>query len=85
MHNTKQEMKNMRKNFRKGLIVDLKAGKDFKIDSITLYPLDMKFWDEPCGAYMLLQQNGLFWDADYTPYFFKSKTTRDEVLEWMQQ
>ena len=81
MHNTKEEMKNMRKNFRKGSIVDLKAGGDFNIDSITLYPLSMKLWDEPYGAYMLLWCNGSFRDADYTPYFFKSKTTRDEVLE----
>ena len=45
----------------------------------------MKICNVPCHAYMLLQRNGLFEDADYTPYFFKSKTTRDEVLEWMQQ
>ena len=24
------------------------------------------------------------WDADHTPHFVKSKTTRDQVLEWMQ-
>ena len=75
----------MRKNFRKGSIVDLNENEDFEIDSITLYPLDMKFWDEPCGTYMLPQRNGSFRDSDYTSYFFKSKTTRDEVLEWMQQ
>ena len=81
----KQEIKNMRKHFREGKIVDVKAGKEFQINGSALYPLDMKMRDLPCHAYMLLRRNGLFDDAEYTPYFFKSKTTRDEVLEWMQR
>ena len=81
----KQEIKNMRKHFREGMIIDVKAGKEFQINGSALYPLDMKMRDLPCHAYMLLRRNGLFEDTEYTPYFFKSKTTRDEVLEWMQR
>ena len=81
----KQEIKNMRKHFREGKIVDVKAGEEFQINGSTLYPLDMKMRDLPCHAYMLLRRNGLFEDADYTPYFFNCKTTRDQVLEWMQR
>ena len=81
----KQEIKNMRKHVREGKIVDVKAGKEFQINGSTLYPLDMKMRDLPCHAYMLLRRNGLFEDAEYTPYFFNCKTTRDQVLEWMQQ
>ena len=81
----KQEIKNMRKHFREGKIVDVKAGEEFQINGSALYPLDMKMRDLPCHAYMLLRRNGLFEDADYTPYFFKSKTTCDEVLGWMRQ
>ena len=81
----KQEIKNMRKHFREGKIVDVKAGEEFQINGSALYPLDMKMRDLPCHAYMLLRRNGLFEDADYTPYFFNCKTTRDQVLEWMQR
>ena len=81
----KQEIKNMRKHFREGKIVDVKAGEEFQINGSTLYPLDMKMRDLPCHAYMLLRRNGLFEDAEYTPYFFNRKTTRDQVLEWMQR
>ena len=79
------EIKNMRKHFREGEIVDVKAGEEFQINGTALYPLDMKICNVPCHAYMLLRRNGLFEDAEYTPYFFKSRTTRDEVLEWMQR
>ena len=81
----KQEIKNMRKHFREGKIVDVKAGEEFQINGSALYPLDMKMRDLPCHAYMLLRRNGLFEDAEYTPYFFNCKTTRDQVLEWMQR
>ena len=81
----KQEIKNMRKHFREGKIVDVKAGEAFQINGSALYPLDMKMLDLPCHAYMLLRRNGLFEDAEYTPYFFNCKTTRDQVLEWMQR
>ena len=81
----KQEIKNMRKHFREGKIVDVKAGEEFQINGSALYTLDMKMRDLPCHAYMLLRRNGLFEDADYTPYFFNCKTTRDQVLEWMQR
>ena len=81
----KQEIKNMRKLFREGEIVDLKAGEEYETNGTVLHPLDMKFRNMPCHAYMLLRRNGSFADAEYTPYFFKSKTKRDEVLAWMQR
>ena len=81
----KQEIKNMRKHFREGKIVDVKAGEEFQINGSALYPLEMKMRDLPCQAYMLLRRNGLFEDAEYTPYFFNCKTTHDQVLEWMQR
>ena len=81
----KQEIRNMRKHFREGQIVDLKAGEEYEANGIVLHPLVMKFQNMPCYAYMLIRRNGSFDDADYTPYFFKSKTKRDEVLTWMQR
>ena len=81
----KREIKNMRKHFREGMIVDVKAGEEFQINDTALHPLDMKIRNMPCHAYMLLRRNGLFEDAEYTTYFFNCKTTRDQVLEWMQR
>ena len=81
----KQEIKNMRKLFREREIVNLKAGEEYETNGTVLHPLDMKFWNMPCHAYMLLRLNGSFADAEYTPYFFKSKTKRDVVLAWMQR
>ena len=81
----KQEIRNMRKHFREGKIIDLKAGEEYETNGTVLHPLDMKFRNMPCYAYMMIRRNGSIDDAEYTPYFFKSKTKRDEVLEWMQQ
>ena len=81
----KQEIRNMRKHFREGKIIDLKAGEEYETNGTVLHPLDMKFRNMPCYAYMMIRRNGSIDDAEYTPYFFKSKTKRDEVLAWMQR
>ena len=37
------EMKSLRKQLRRGTIVDIRAGDDFHINGNTLFPLEVKF------------------------------------------
>ena len=77
------EMKSLRKQLRRGTIVDIRAGEDFHINGNTLYPLDVKFDSVECHAYMLLRQEGDFSHSLYTPYFFSKQDKRDAFLKWL--
>ena len=77
------EMKSLRKQLRRRIIIDIKAGEDFHIYGKTLYPLDVKFDSMSCHAYMLLHQQGDISDSIFTPYFFSNRDKRDAFLRWL--
>ncbi len=77
------EMKSLRKQLRRGTIVDIRAGDDFHINGNTLFPLEVKFDSLDCYGYMLLRQQGDFNDSMYTPYFFSKRDKRDAFLRWL--
>jgi len=77
------EMKCLRSQLRRGIIVDIKAGEDFHINGKTLYPLEVKFDGVGCHAYMLLRQQGDITDSIFTPYFFSNRDKRDAFLGWL--
>jgi len=77
------EMKSLRKQLRRRIIIDIKAGEDFHIYGKTLYPLDVKFDSMSCHAYMLLRQQGDISDSIFTPYFFSNRDKRDAFLRWL--
>ena len=64
-----------------GGVSDIRPGEVFVFEGVKLWPMDVFFVGAPCHPYMLLRENGLVDDADYTPYFFVSRKKRDSALD----
>lgn len=80
------ELQKIRNHVISGAIEKPKAGDDFLLGEVTLYPMLVKY-KEKCPAHFFLQKlqkPGLqVEDADYTPYYFKELKDRNEALAFI--
>ena len=81
----KTELKSLRRQLRGGeTINEAIAGEPIVIKGTTLYPMLLRIVNQPCIAYALLTERGMLVDdSEYTPYFFKSKNTRNGAVRYM--
>jgi hypothetical protein len=85
----KRQMRVIKKNCKRsgeflgvalGEVTNMNAGEVLVFEGHELWPLEVTFAGRPCGPYALLRQNVRMQDADWTPYFFRSRHTRDKVF-----
>ncbi len=81
----REEMRNLKRNVRFGRISAISAGDTISIEGTNLFPMDLKVNGSLCYEYMMLRRRGRFEDADNTPYFFKSKKKRDEIIAYLMK
>jgi len=78
-----QELKLIRKQFRGGSITSVKGGTSITVGSNELYTMEVTMANTMCYANMLLQERGLFDDADNTQYLFTSQKSRDNAITYI--
>jgi len=78
----KEEMNHLKRGIRLRYISAITAGEPINIEGTDLFPMDVKFANAQCNPYVLLRRRGLLDDADNTPYFFKSRQKRDELVAY---
>ena len=75
-----REIKQVRRQFRNGTIATITAGDTLNVNGTDLYTMEVEIPGHQCYAYSLLARRGDLVMADKTPYFFKSRATRDETI-----
>ena len=78
-----QDMKKLRQQYRAGTFPTITVGDTLNLDGSDLYAMEVEIRDHQCFAYMLLGRRGDLGTADKTPYFFKSKVTRDKTIAYL--
>lgn len=78
----REEMRHLKTAIRQGRISAITAGEPINIEGTNIFPMDVRMKNAPCYPYMMLRRRGRFEDADYTPYFFKSKQKRDRLVAY---
>jgi len=82
-------LKNLRKGFRDGSIIEVAAGEDITLQGTgwlsgkLVHTMEVTFKDQQCHAYMMLQRRGRYDDADCTPYFFAQENSRDSAVKYI--
>ena len=76
-------LKRLRKHRRNGTITACSAGDLINIDDKELHSMLVTFEGQQCTAYFLLRRRGEVGDLDYTPYFFTSRNSRDNAIEYI--
>ena len=61
----------------------MKGGTSITVGSNELYTMEVTMANMMCYANMLLQERGLFDDADNTPYLFTSQKSRDNAITYI--
>ena len=80
-----QELKLLRRQYRALNIVLITAGETLNVNGTDLYTMELEIKNLPCHAYMLLREQGDFGDAAKTPYFFRSRETRDKTIRYLMK
>ena len=77
------ELKLIRKQLWGGSITSVTSGTSITVGSKVLHTMNVTMANQMCYPNMLLQERGLFDDADHTPYFFTSETSRDNTVSYI--
>ena len=81
----KIELRRLKKYVRSGQIESVSPGDPILIDSVHLYPIEVKYAENiVCPAYALLRRQGSVTDAEKVPYFFRSEVKRNEVIQYLK-
>lgn len=78
-----EEIKLLRLQFQNRTIATITAGDTLSIDNTDLYSMELEIPGHQCNAYFLLGKTGDLRMADKTPYFFKSRATRDKTIAYL--
>jgi hypothetical protein len=78
-----EEMRNLKWSIRQRQVTSITAGETIMIEGTPLFPIDLRFDNAPCYPYMLLLRRGVLDDADNTPYFFRSRQKRDQIITYL--
>ena len=81
----KEELRKLQGWIRDSTITDVRLGDLLIVNRNTLYPLELRFNSLECHAYMLLRRRGRIEDAYYTPYLFRSQSSCQGALEYLQR
>ena len=76
-------MKRLRSALRDGLIDAVSAGDPITVDGTELHTMLVTIPGTYCAAYMLLHRQGNLFEVKHTPYFFTSRKSRDDAIEYM--
>ncbi len=79
------ELKLVRKQLRGGSITSVTSGTSITVGSKVLHTMNVTMANQICYPNMLLQERGLFDDADHTPYFFTSETSHDNAVSYIKR
>ena len=80
-----EEIKLLRLQFQNRTIATITAGDTLSIDNTDLYSMELEIPGHQCNAYFLLGKTGDLRMADKTPYFFKSRATRDKTIAYLNK
>jgi len=78
-----EEIKQVRRQFRNGRFTTITAGDTLNVNGTDLYTMEVEIPGLKCFPYFLLGRTGDLDMADKTPYFFKSRATRDKTIAFV--
>ena len=77
----RRELRMLRKCISDGRISHVVTHRTLEFDGVKLYPILLKFANQKCNTMDLFSLNvGFSEHRDYTPYFFREETLRDDVF-----